>query len=138
MLIKGQNEREFDFYISASYDFEERIWRSWWLDIEANRWKDSLTKDYKYPILRDQIIFYENSKLLPHNRSEDQFWSTHSKRLFEKCFNGLICVNKIKYNFRIDLWDSNNPGMFGILSGYYICETETDFDFIPSKVLHNL
>ena len=102
MLIKVENEREFDFYISASYDFEERIWRSWWLEIEANRWKDSLTKDYKYPILKDQIIFYENSKFLPHNRSEDPFRLTHNvntiwtKRLFEKCCNGLIWANKIK------------------------------------------
>ena len=33
-----QNAKDFKFYISADYDFEKHIWKSWWFEIESDRW----------------------------------------------------------------------------------------------------
>ena len=58
--MKAQNDQDYSFYISAEYNFDERIWRSWRFEIESGWWKDSETNDYKYPILYDHMFFYNN------------------------------------------------------------------------------
>ena len=55
-----QNAKDFKFYITANYDFEKQIWKSWWFEIESDRWKDSETKDYKYPVLLDRFYFFRD------------------------------------------------------------------------------
>lgn len=52
--------RDYRFYISADYNFESRVWKSWWFEIDRDRWKESNTTDYEYPTLDDHIIFYSN------------------------------------------------------------------------------
>ena len=63
--MQAQNDQDYSFYISAEYNFDERIWRSWWFEIESGWWKDSETIDYKYPILNDHMFFY--NKLINNN-----------------------------------------------------------------------
>ena len=55
-----QYAKDFKFYITADYDFEKQIWKSWWFEIESDRWKDSETKEYKYPVLLDRFYFYKD------------------------------------------------------------------------------
>ena len=58
--LKVSDHKDYSFHISAKYDFDKRIWKSWWFEIERDFWKDSGLNDYKYPILNDHIFFYNN------------------------------------------------------------------------------
>ena len=58
--LKVSDYKDYSFHISAEYDFDKRIWKSWWFEIERDFWKDSGVNDYKYPILNDQMFFYNN------------------------------------------------------------------------------
>ena len=61
--LKVQNDKDYAFHISAEYDFDKRIWRSWWFQIEGDWWRDSNITDHKYPILNDRFFFYNMEKL---------------------------------------------------------------------------
>ena len=111
MLQKIEHDKDYAFLISAEYDFDKRIWISWSLEIESDWWKDSNNTSYQYPILKDHMYFYNNVDL---NISL-------SDRIFKEPFG-------------ISLFSSNNLEFFDTLVGYYICQNETDFQFMPSKV----
>ena len=58
MHEKDQNARDFRFYISANYEFKIQKWKSWWFEIEGDRWTDYGTDGYKYPVLFDRFYFF--------------------------------------------------------------------------------
>ena len=44
-------ERNFKFYISAQYNFENKNWKSWNFKIQSSQWYDTNTTEYRYPPL---------------------------------------------------------------------------------------
>ena len=61
LKVKSMVDKTFKFYISAAYNFDKRIWKSWWLEIEDHRWQNSTTTDYKYPTLDDLLFLYTSA-----------------------------------------------------------------------------
>ena len=45
------SDKQHKFFVSAEYDFETKIWKSWYFEIEENQWQDSNTTEYRFPIL---------------------------------------------------------------------------------------
>ena len=116
-----QNAKDFKFYITADYDFEKQIWKSWWFEIERNRWRDSETYDYKYPVLLDRFYFYKDPV-----RSA---WIVHY------WYHGVL-FRLVNFNpvYRIGVFSSNNQEHIDSLSGFYFCEMENELKLTPSKV----
>ena len=47
------NPKEFQFFISAKYNFETKVWKSWHFKILNNQWRqwDSNETVYRFPLL---------------------------------------------------------------------------------------
>lgn len=45
------DDKEFQFFISAEYNFETKTWKSWHLEIDEDQWMDSNTTFYRFPLL---------------------------------------------------------------------------------------
>lgn len=44
-------DKDFRFFISAEYNFETKIWKSGYFEIDKKFWKDTKTTQHRFPIL---------------------------------------------------------------------------------------
>ena len=93
-FFRGKNDQDFDFHISAEYNFDKRIWTSSWFEIERNWWKDSKINVYKYPILNDHMFLYNNYIKITNITGDLKDCKDKCRSRWNKPENNLDNVNK--------------------------------------------
>ena len=79
----------FQFFVSAEYNFETKIWSSWHFSIDNSHWKNSNTTSYQFPILGAGL------RPAPYRRAA---WNYI--QFFQSGLKTIICISvKIIYVF---------------------------------------
>merc|ERR1711911_137655 len=50
-IFSEQLDNDFKFFISTNYNYDKRIWKSWFFEITKNDWQSTDTDNYRYPKL---------------------------------------------------------------------------------------
>ena len=73
---ENQSQREFQFYISAKYNFETRIWKSGGFQIRENYWAKTSKNEPKYPILNDRLLLVRRARTVDSKNRIKLKWTS--------------------------------------------------------------
>ena len=60
MRITDGRSRDFSFFISAKYDFQNRMWNSGGFEVVEKYWAERNLDEKTYPILDDRLLLVQN------------------------------------------------------------------------------